>query len=141
MNRFELTSALAEEILAHSRECSPEEACGIIAGAGNRGSSLCRGQNRSSTPRVAFELDTETLARQLDFEAAGMTLAAIYHSHPAGPERPSELDIRRAIEGYPDSVHIVCSLADHDKPALRAFRIGYDRASEISLIQGVEATT
>jgi proteasome lid subunit RPN8/RPN11 len=141
MDRFELEPALADEILAHARECFPEEACGIIAGARNRGAILYRGQNRSSTPGVAFELDTETLARQLDFEAAGMTLAAIYHSHPAGPETPSELDIRQAMEGYPDSLHIICSLADHNKPVLRAFRIGHDRVGEISLIQGVEATT
>jgi proteasome lid subunit RPN8/RPN11 len=133
MERFELAPALADEILVHARERYPEEACGIIAGASSRGTQLYRGCNRSSTPLVAFELDPETLTRQLELENAGLMMTAIYHSHPAGPETLSELDIQRASEGYPDSVCIVCSLADHGHPVLRAFRIADGRASEVSL--------
>lgn len=133
MDRFELASELVAEIVAHGRECYPEEACGIIAGVGNHGTALHRGYNRSSTPRVAFELDPETLARQLEFESAGLTMSAIYHSHPAGPETPSELDIRRASEGYPDSLQIICSLADPGSPVVRAFRTADGRVTEVLL--------
>ena len=44
--------------------------------------ALYRGRNVSPTPAVAYELDVETLARQIEFEEQGLTLAAIYHSHP-----------------------------------------------------------
>jgi proteasome lid subunit RPN8/RPN11 len=137
-DRFELAPGLAGQIIAHARECFPEEACGIIAGAGSAGSMLYRGRNLSPTPRVAFDLDRDTLARQLDFEHAGLTMTAVYHSHPAGPDTPTSLDITRAAEGYPDSVILICSLAEIDKPVLHAFRIDRGRVREVVLVPGRE---
>lgn len=137
-DRFELAPTLADQIAAHARECYPEEACGIIAGAGEEGMALYRGRNLSPTPRVAFELDPGTLARQLDFEQAGLAMTATYHSHPLGPETPSPVDIDQASEGYPDSVTIICSLADVSTPVLRAFRIDHGQVREIALVQGSE---
>lgn len=139
MDRFELAPELAGEISAHAVECYPEEACGIIAGTGDAGTKLYRGRNLSATPRLAFELDPETLARQLDFETAGLTMTAIYHSHPSGPATPSEADIRQASEGYPDSITIVCSLADFSSPVLRAFQIAQGQVREVSLVRAVRS--
>jgi proteasome lid subunit RPN8/RPN11 len=138
IDRFELGPSLAEQIAAHARECFPEEACGIIAGACEKGMMLYRGHNISPTPRVAFELDPDTLARQLDFELAGMAMTAIYHSHPIGPETPSCTDVSRTSEGYPESAILICSLADMSNPVLRAFRIERGWAREIALVQGRE---
>lgn len=126
-----LQSGVAEEIIAHAREGYPEEVCGIIAGRDGSGIAAYRGHNRSSTPCEAYELDTETLARQIDFEDAGLDLAAIYHSHPRGPEIPSELDVARAF--YPDSSHVICSLADPARPVLRAFQIADGAVREVEL--------
>ena len=141
MDLYELAAELADEIVTHARESTPEEACGIIAGAGNSGCRLYRGRNVSPTPKVAFALDPETLARQLDFEDAGLAMTAIYHSHPVGPETPSPLDICQASEGYPDSITIICCLAEVNKPVLRAFRIVDARVREISLVPTREVTT
>ncbi len=132
-DRFEVADTLIAEMLAHARECYPEEACGIIAGIGNHGTVLYRGRNHSPSPRIAFELDPVTLARQLELEDAGLTMSAVYHSHPNGPAAPSKLDIERAAEGYPDSLCIICSLAGTDSPIVRAFRIEDGAAREISL--------
>jgi proteasome lid subunit RPN8/RPN11 len=137
-DRFELATCLTAEILAHARECYPQEACGIVAGTGNRGTLLFRGLNVSSTPRVAFELDPVTLARQAEFESTGLAMTAVYHSHPTGPDIPSRPDVEGAREGYPESVCIVCNLADARKPVLRAFRVEDGRAREISLVQAPE---
>jgi proteasome lid subunit RPN8/RPN11 len=141
MEQFELAPAIFEQLLSHVQECYPEEACGILAGTGNRGTILCRGGNLSATPRVAFELDFETLALQLDFESNGLTTAAIYHSHPEGPEAPSKPDIRQASEEYPDVVHIVCSLADPSNPSLRAYRFKDGQARELALVESVMRMT
>ncbi len=135
MDRFELAPEVAEEISAHALECHPEEACGIIAGVGDVGTKVYRGRNLSLTPRLAFELDPETLAHQLQFETAGLTMTAIYHSHPSGPATPSGADIRQASEGYPDSITIVCSLADLSSPVLRAFRIAQGQIREVPLVR------
>jgi [CysO sulfur-carrier protein]-S-L-cysteine hydrolase len=136
MDRLNLAPRLIDEIFAHARECYPEEACGIIAGAcHDSGTALYRGRNLSPAPRAAFELDPGTLARQIDLEDAGLALTAIYHSHPAGPETPSPIDVRRMAEAYPNSVILVCSLADQRSPVLRAFRVARGQAREVVLVQ------
>ncbi len=89
------------------------------------------GRNISQTPRVAYELDHDTLARMIDFEDAGLALAAIYHSHPRGPETPSATDVAQAY--YPEAVYLICSLADPARPVLRGFRIAAGRAREVRL--------
>jgi len=119
------------EIIAHARVGYPDEVCGIIAGRDEAMAALYRGRNVSPTPAVAYELDVETLARQIEFEEQGLTLAAIYHSHPCGPETPSPTDVARAF--YPDSIYVICSLADPNRPVVRGFRIVDGRVTEIRL--------
>lgn len=128
---FCLPRRLRDEIIAHAQSGFPEEVCGILSGQAHRAVALYRGRNVSPTPRVAYELDIETLARQIEFADHGLTLAAIYHSHPAGPETPSETDIARAT--YPDSIYLICSLADPLRPVLRGFRIVAGRVWEAPL--------
>jgi proteasome lid subunit RPN8/RPN11 len=118
---FILPTEFAAEIVAHARAGYPEEVCGIIAGMAGVAMTLYRGRNISPTPRTAYELDVETLAEQIAFEDAGLTLAAIYHSHPRGPEEPSPTDIARAA--YPDAVHLIVSLATPAEPKLAGFKI------------------
>jgi proteasome lid subunit RPN8/RPN11 len=139
--QFELAPAIVEQLLSHVRECYPEEACGILVGTGNRGPTICRGSNVSATPQVAFELDMETLVLQLHFESSGLTTTAIYHSHPEGPETPSEPDISQASEEYPGVVHIVCSLADPNNPVLRAYQFENGQAIELALVESVMTMT
>jgi proteasome lid subunit RPN8/RPN11 len=133
---FRLTLGICQEILAHARAGFPEEVCGIVSGKEDEAVALYRGRNISPTPRVAYELDVETLTKQIEFDDVGLTLAAIYHSHPAGPETPSETDIARAT--YPDSVYLICCLADLARPSLRGFRIVASQVWEVALS---EATT
>ena len=40
-------------------------------------------------------------------QAAGLTMLAVYHSHPETPARPSEHDIRMAF--YPDMAYLIVS--------------------------------
>lgn len=126
-----LPSPIAAAIIDHARACYPEEACGLVAGRQGRATEAHLGRNISPTPRVAYELDHETLACMIDFEDAGLDLVAIYHSHPAGPEAPSPTDIARAA--YPGAVHLICSLADPVQPVLRGFCIAEGRAREVQL--------
>lgn len=118
---FHLPPELAERIVAHARAGYPEEACGLISGRDGVAMTLHPGRNVSATPRVSFELDIETLAKQIEFEEAGLELVAIYHSHPQGPAFPSETDLQRAAY-YPDAIYLICSLADREHPVLQAFR-------------------
>lgn len=123
---------MRQEIIAHAAAGHPEEVCGIISGRDDAAVALYPGRNVSPRPQVTYELDAETLIRQIDFENAGLMLAAIYHSHPAGPETPSPTDIARAA--YPDAVYIICSLVDRARPSLRGFRIVDGAVREVALI-------
>ncbi len=129
---FRIPGDMAAEIIAHARAGYPEEVCGIISGRDDQAIALYRGRNVSPKPRVAYELDVETLALQIHFDTVGLDLAGIYHSHPGGPETPSATDIAQAY--YPDAVYIICSLSDPTRPSLRGFRIGNGQASEVTLV-------
>ncbi len=118
---FELPEALAGEIVAHAREGWPEEVCGLISGKDGAPVAVHRGRNISPTPRVAYELDHETLALLMQLEDEGLELVGIYHSHPQGPEGPSETDVRLAY--YPEAVYVIVSLVEPGRAVVRAFRI------------------
>ena len=66
-----------------------------------------------------------------DLRTAGEELVAIYHSHPHGPLRPSKMDIDRAY--YPETAHLIVSLAEREHPRVAAFRIANGEALEIEL--------
>jgi [CysO sulfur-carrier protein]-S-L-cysteine hydrolase len=116
-----LPDSLAGEIIDHAAAGYPEEVCGLIAGRDGEPIAVHRGRNISPTPRVAYELDHDTLARQIQFEDQGLELWGIYHSHPAGPETPSETD--QALAFYPAAVYVIVSLVDPNRPVTRSFRI------------------
>ncbi len=62
-------------------------------------------------------------------DSQGLDLLGIYHSHPAGPERPSETDIAEAA--YPVA-HLIWSHAG-GAWGLRGFWIEDSRLSEVKL--------
>ncbi|MCU0506913.1 MAG: M67 family metallopeptidase [Anaerolineae bacterium] len=116
-----LPQMMVDQIITHAEAGYPEEVCGLVAGRGNEPVALYHARNVSPTPRIAYEVDVETLARMIEWEDEGLELLAIYHSHPHGPPAPSETDIAQAT--YPDAVYVIVSLADRSHPQLRAFRL------------------
>ena len=125
---MELVGALEHDLVAHARACLPEEACGLIAGKDGRAVRIVpmRNVDRSAS---TYRLDpAEQLAAFDAIERDGFELLAIYHSHPAGPEGPSDLDLRLAF--YPDVRYVIVSLEEPERPTVRAFRIADGRAVE-----------
>ncbi len=109
------------QIIAHAQEGWPEEVCGLLSGQAGVVTGLLRARNISEDRRHSYQVDPQTLLRQFEFEEAGETLAAIYHSHPDTAAYPSASDVRQAT--YPDAIYIICSLQSRAAPALRAFRL------------------
>lgn len=72
---------------------APLEACGLLAGVGNRVEAIYPITNALKSP-VRFRMDPyEQLQAFEGIEKSGLELVAIYHSHPGGPETPSLTDI------------------------------------------------
>ena len=129
MDELRLTASLLEEMIAHAEAHYPEEACGLVSGRDGIAIGLYPVENIRHSP-VAYEMEPLGQVRaMLAIEAEGLDLLAIYHSHPDGPARPSATDV--AIANYPDSAYIIVSLADRERPSIRAFMIQDGEVREI----------
>lgn len=120
-----------EAMIAHALAEAPNECCGMIAAREGRVAALHRAVNAEASP-YRFSIDHREQRRiEEAMEAAGETLAGFYHSHTGSPARPSPTDIRmmRAFFG-PPYVHVVVSIADRERPDVRAFHIEGDGATE-----------
>jgi len=118
---FYLPPQIAEEIIDHARSGVPNEACGLLAGSGNRIVKHYPATNSEHSP-VLYSIDPkELLICFRDMEAHDWELLAIYHSHTHSHAYPSPTDVRQAY--YPDSVYLIISLEDADQPVIRGFRI------------------
>jgi proteasome lid subunit RPN8/RPN11 len=122
------------EMIAHSREQAPLEACGILAGKQGRVVKLYRARNADRSP-VSYRLEPEEQYRVFkDIEERALDIVGIYHSHPTSPPVPSAIDLEQAY--YPEAIYFVVSLADPVKPKAKAFRIvdGETTEEEITLL-------
>lgn len=126
-----LTTSQYQEMLSHVSQWHPLEACGLLAGAGQTVNSVYPIDNILRSP-TAYEMEpTQQLKAMLDFEAQGDSLLAIYHSHPQGPEYPSQTDVEKAY--YPEAVYVIISLRDTSKPVAAAFTIVSGKVSSVVL--------
>ena len=112
-----------DQIIAHAREASPAECCGLIGGLiEGRAQTIYRARNVAGDPLTSYEAAPEDLfAAQRAMRERGEQLLAIYHSHPrADTPTPSAKDVRLAY--YPSAVYFIVGLGG-EQPNLRAFRI------------------
>ena len=118
-----IAKSQVDELIAHAREASPEECCGLIGGATHgMAQSVYRLRNVAPTPVVTYEAAPEDLfIAQRTMRERGEHLLAIYHSHPrAGDPYPSDTDVRLAY--YPTAVYLIVGLGNQE-PCVKAFRI------------------
>ena len=120
------------EIIAHAREESPAECCGLIGGAADGvARTVYRARNVAAQPLVTYGAAPEDLfAAQRAMREGGEQLIAIYHSHPRSTDpQPSPTDVRLAY--YPSAVYFIVGLGS-EEPCVRAFRISEHKGWESS---------
>ncbi len=118
---IEITCAHRDEIIAHAREDFPNECCGLLFGTGSTATYFMRMENVEHSP-LNYRVDGKALISAFqEMDDRGLDLIGIYHSHTHSPAMPSRTDI--ALAGYPDAHYLIVSLADQEKPDLRAFTI------------------
>lgn len=119
--RLTLTSGQVERITAHVRDERPNEACGLLGGRDGEVEKVYPLPNAERSP-VRYLAEPEAqMEAMTEIEKQGWKIAAIYHSHPDSPAYPSDTDLEMAF--YPQSLYLIISLVDRERPALRAFRI------------------
>jgi [CysO sulfur-carrier protein]-S-L-cysteine hydrolase len=122
-----------DELLAHAREDTPNECCGLIGGKDGVAETVYRARNAEASP-LRYNLDPQDQFRIMTkMEERGEELSAIYHSHTASPAYPSQTDINLAA--YPDALYLIVSLAEGEKD-LRGFEIKDGEVAEIDLVIG-----
>lgn len=149
---FVLEKKYAEEMIAHAREESPNEACGLLAGHQGKVVKVYRCENTLKSPYRYDIHPLNFLKADQEMEEKGWELLGIYHSHTKTEAYPSMTDIQFAdafrettlallsIFGtpsredlaslYPGPLYFIVSLADPQGPAIRAFRIVEGKVTE-----------
>ena len=120
-----------QEIVKAARAALPNESVGLLVGAAGPERYLAL-RNASASPyRYSIDPD-EQLRAWTDLEPRGESVVAIVHSHVASPAKPSKTDVELAY--FPESLYLICSLANPDQPDLRAWLITDGSVTEIALI-------
>lgn len=130
-----LTTKQYGEIVNHSKNGLPNEACGLLGGVVidgiKRVEKVYLLENMDQSPEH-FSMDPkEQFAAIKDIRSNGWTLLGNFHSHPETPSRPSEEDKRLAFD--PEASYLILSLMEEDKPVLNSFTIVSNNANQEEL--------
>ena len=113
------------DLVAHSQEESPNEACGVVVFKDGIAERYIRGRNAAASPyRYELEVPPDTWF----LEDEGYELA-VFHSHLSSPARPSRTDVENIglWEGKP---YLILSLRLDE---LKAWTIGPGGIAELAL--------
>ncbi len=116
-----IPKATYDDMITHAQEGFPLEVCGILGGIYDTVSANYRMTNTDASNEHFMMDPREQFAVVKDLRAKGLTMLAIYHSHPETPARPSKEDIRLALT--PDVSYLIISLANADKPEVNSYKI------------------
>lgn len=120
--------ACIDEMIQHALAERPNEACGMLAGVGDRATQFYPAINAEKSPVRYLMEPRDQLRIMRDMEDHGWDLLGIFHSHTHTAAYPSQTDV--ALAYYPDALYLLVSLADEANPVLRAFHIVDGRISE-----------
>jgi [CysO sulfur-carrier protein]-S-L-cysteine hydrolase len=135
-----IDAALLQELIAHAREEYDAECCGLIAypdgaegGDGHRAQAvLVRRAANVFASRKRFEIDgKELLAAINEFDAQGLKIGAIYHSHTHTAPYPSQTDINFAAS-WPGLEWVIVGLAA-EEPEVRSYLIEDGQVREVAV--------
>lgn len=138
MKRLFIPAAIIEDMLSHARVVYPEEACGLLAGSNNKVQRIFRISNAEHSAYTYRMDEKEQFHAFKEIKSEGLSLLAIYHSHPQSPAYPSGTDISRAFfpntsePNYPDAAYIIIGPLDN-KPKINAFHIEKDKITNVEI--------
>jgi proteasome lid subunit RPN8/RPN11 len=121
---LKITQDIIEEMIRHGRAEAPLEACGYLA---EKKGIICKCiamENIDASP-VHYSMDpAQQFAVAKNCRAQGLSIRAVYHSHPETAAYPSAEDIKLAYD--PALSYIIVSLAE-SHPSVHSFIIKKDK--------------
>ncbi|MBW3575593.1 MAG: M67 family metallopeptidase [Actinobacteria bacterium] len=112
------------QIVGHSLDCLPEEACGLLGGRPDGTVELfrpCANVDRSARTYAIDGLDVLRFERELEGRSEALEVLGVVHSHTHTDAYPSPTDVdRAALLG--DWHFLIVSLR-HPEPVARSYRI------------------
>jgi proteasome lid subunit RPN8/RPN11 len=131
MRRIVVRAADWRRMLALVEASAPLEACGLLAGSGERVSRVIPVENVERS-RTRFRMEPRAqVQRLIEIERDGLELLGIYHSHPSGPSGPSPTD--RAEAAYPGAAWLIWT-PEEGGWSCRAFSLDGTEPTEIEII-------
>ena len=118
---IQIPRAIHDDLISHAREGFPLEVCGILGGGGETVTAIYRMTNTDASNEHFMMAPKEQFAVVKELRAKGLSMLAIYHSHPETPARPSDEDIKLALT--PDVSYLIISLADAGIPVVNSYKI------------------
>jgi proteasome lid subunit RPN8/RPN11 len=115
-----LRASLRDEIIAHAREESPNECCGLLIGQGSAIDECVRARNLLASPTRYLLDPADHVAAIRRLRGSDRSVIGAYHSHPSSRALPSETD--RAEIFYSDFLWLIVSLLDPEGE-VAAFRL------------------
>lgn len=132
MSRMSIPRSIVNQILRQSQAQEEREVCGLLGGKDGMLTTCYPISNVANTPENLFMLDPR---QQIDamrhMRERGEELAAIYHSHPHSPARPSATDLAQAA--YPEAIYLIVSLDTKGVLEMRAFHLGDHQVEDVEL--------
>lgn len=126
-----IVDTIYQIMLAYVQSRLPLEACGLLAGENGVINHIYLVENILQSP-VTFEMDAQQqIEAMIHAEEQGLALLAAFHSHPFGPQTPSQTDVAKAY--YPDMAQIIIALGNAGQPSVRAFTIVEQEIAELRL--------
>jgi proteasome lid subunit RPN8/RPN11 len=107
-------------LVGHALDAYPLEACGLLAGIGDRVERFYPCRNAAESSKV-YEIDPrDHLRADRDAEVRGVELVGVVHSHTHTDPYPSPTDVAKAPD--PGWHYAIVSLRE-EEPMLRSYRI------------------
>ncbi len=127
---LQIEEKILTALLAHGRREEPNEACGYLAARDGIVGHHIELTNMDAAPEHYTMDPAEQFAAIRRIREEGLQVAAVYHTHPETPARPSVEDIRLAHD--PAMVYVIVSLMAGVDP-IRAFTINRDEVTTVPL--------
>ena len=119
-----LPQEIIDKLISQARQDAPNETCGYLLGTSSpEGDVVTENypmENIDHSPEHFSFAPKDQFAALRYARSKGLKILANWHSHPASPSRPSQEDLRLAVD--PTIRYAILSLLD-GKPNLNSFRI------------------